>query len=232
MRAIAGYVLGAILLAALGGLCLAVGLLDRDLALAQQDLVALSYENPEATFERAERYYVYSSRLPWVGDDALNDMRARRAALQYWQRRYASIVPEQDDPVAGVAQDNVALQLVVANAVYRTGQAQAKDKQTTIEALDNGILAYLNVLKNATRQEDAAYNYEHLVRLREEFLKGRRKPGPVSVEETTSPHGRAGAPPEQDTDSNEFKIYVPLESDERDMSGGKPGQAAPIQRKG
>lgn len=231
MRAIAGYLLGVVLLALIGGVCLAAGLLDRDLALAQQDLVALNYDGPDATFEKAERYYAYSSRLPWVGDDVLNDVRARRAALQYWQRRYASIVPEQDDPVAGVAEDNVALQLVVANAVYRTRQTQAKDKQTTLEALDSGILGYLTVLKNAGRQEDAAYNYEYLVRLREELLKGRRKPGLVSVEETTSPHGRAGAPPEQETDG-EFKVYVPLESDERDMSGGKSGKATPIQRKG
>jgi hypothetical protein len=232
MRAIAGYLLGAVLLALIGGVCLAAGLLDRDMARAQQHLVALNYDDPDATFERAERYYEYSSRLPWVGNDALNDVRARRAALQYWQRRYAAMVPEQTDPVAGLPQDNVALQLVVANAVYRTAQVQAKDKQTTIEALDNGILAYLTVLKNATRQEDAAHNYEYLVRLREDILKGRRKPGPLGAAEPNSQHGRAGAPPEQNTDSSEFKIYVPLEADERDMSGGKAGKAAPIQRKG
>ena len=53
----------------------------------------------------------------------------------------------------------------------------AKDRQTTLQVLDNGIQAYDTVLKNASRQEDAAYNYEYLVRLRDELLKNVEEPG-------------------------------------------------------
>jgi hypothetical protein len=230
MRAVAGYVLGAVLTALFGGVCLTAGLLDRDLVLAEQDLVASKYEVPEATLERAERLYTYSSRLPWVGDDELNDVRARRAALQYWQGRYSSIISDLDESGGGVAEDNIALQLITANAVFRTGQATAKDKQSTIEALDGGINAYLSVLKNATRSEDAAHNYEYLVRLREEILRGRRLPKLADVEDPAGRHGRAGVATE--ADDREFKIYVPLEEGERDTTGSKPGQAAPIRRQG
>jgi hypothetical protein len=216
--------------ALLGGVCLTVGLLDRDLVLAEQDLVASKYAVPEATLERAERLYAYSSRVPWIGDDALNDLRARRAALQYWQGRYSSLVSDLDESGSGVAEDNIALQLIAANAVFRMGQATATDKQSAIEALDGGIAAYLNVLKNATRSEDAAHNYEYLVRLRDEILRGRRPPKLADLADGDGPHGRAGAATEPE--DREFKIYVPLEEGERDSTITKPGQAAPIRRRG
>ena len=229
MKAIAGYLFTAVGLALVGAVCLGAGLLDRDMAHAQQSVMALKYDEPDQTLATAERYFEYGSRVPWIGDGPVNDVRARRAALRYWQRQYGAIVPRQPDPVSGVQADNIGLQLVVANAVYRAGQTQAKDRQTTLQAVDAGIQAYLSVLKNATRQEDAAYNYEYLVRLRDELLKGRGKPG-LNREEPTDPHGRAGGPPET-RDASKFKIYIPLESEERDKAGDA-GKGGPIKRKG
>ena len=63
--------------------------------------------------------------------------------------------------------------------MYRTAQSKMKDKETTMAALDQGILSYVTVLKNAPRNEDAAFNFELLVRLRDELDKGKRKPGPA-----------------------------------------------------
>lgn len=229
MRAIAGYVLAAVVLALVGAVCLGAGLLDRDLTRAQQSLIALKYDEPDQTFATAERYFEYGSRLPWIGAGPLNDVRARRAALRYWQRQYGAIIPQQDDPVSSVPADNIELQLVVANAAYRAGQAVAKDRQTILQALEVGIQAYDTVLKNAARQEDAAYNYEYLVRLRDEILKGRRKQ--LTDPEVNQPHGRAGGPPPESPDASQFKIYIPLESEEREKAGDA-GRAAPIRRRG
>lgn len=228
MKAIAGYLFAAVLLALVAAVCLAAGLLERDMAHAEQGLMAMKYDEPDQMLAMAERYFEYGSRLPGFGNGPLNEVRARRAALRYWQRQYGAIVPRQLDPVSGVPVDNIELQLVVANAVYRSGQLQAKDRQTTLQALDAGIQAYLAVLKNATRQEDAAYNYEYLVRLRDDILKGRGKPGQRA--EPNDPHGRAGAPP-PDRELSKFKIYVPLESEERDKAG-EAGKSGPIKRKG
>jgi hypothetical protein len=229
MKTIAGYLLGSVVLALVAAVCLAAGLLDRDMAHAEQSLMAMKYDEPDQTLATAERYFEYGSRLPWIGAGPLNDVRARRAALQYWQRQYGAIVPQQDDPVSSVPADNIELQLIVANATYRAGQAVAKDRQTILQALDAGIQAYDTVLKNAARQEDAAHNYEYLVRLRDEILKGRRKQ--LTDPEVNQPHGRAGGPPPESPDASQFKIYIPLESEEREKAGDA-GRAAPIRRRG
>src|SRR3972149_9316808 len=63
-----------------------------------------------------------ASRLPWVGNGPLNDVRARRGAAQYWQRDYAALVPKESDPVAAISADNIELQRLLAHAVYRMGE--------------------------------------------------------------------------------------------------------------
>jgi hypothetical protein len=226
MKAIGGFLLGAIALALIGGLCLTASILDREMVHAQEHVVSGEYAEPLVILDTSERYFAYASRLPWIGNGPVNDVRARRAALRYWQRQYAAVVPEIADPVGNVASDNIELQLVVANAMYRIGQAEAGSRQTLLGALDAAITGYLTVLKNASRQEDAAYNYEFLVRLRDDIIKGRRKAEPVDI---SGPHGHIGSPPP--TGKNDFKIYIPLQSDEIDK-GVTAGKAAPIKRKG
>ena len=53
---------------------------------AQANVATLNYDGVRATFDKAERYYEYGSHLPWVGNGPVNDIRARKAALHYWQR--------------------------------------------------------------------------------------------------------------------------------------------------
>ena len=226
MKGIGGFLLGAIALALVGGVCLAASMLDRELAHAQEHVVSGDYDEPVAILDTTERYFEYVSHFPWIGNGPVNDVRARKAALRYWQRQYSKIVPEITDPVGNIASDNIELQLVVANAMYRIGQTEAKDGQITRAALDAAINSYLTVLKNASRQEDAAYNYELLLRLRDDLAKGRRKVESIGVR---GPHGSSGAPLSQG--KSEFKIYIPLQSDEIDKSV-TAGKAPPIKRKG
>ena len=69
-----------------------------------------------------------------------------------------------------------------------------------------------------------------LTKPRKSFDKGRRKvPGVGS--EPVNPHGTSGAPQEE-TDTAKFKVYVPLDSKERNETGGEAGKAAPMKRKG
>src|SRR5215467_300233 len=230
MKGITGYLLGAIALALVGAALMAAGSLDRDLATAQEHVVAQKYGDVEAVYETAEKYYDYAGHLPGVGDGPANDIRAKHATLHYWQKDYAAAIPQQTDPIGSVAQDNTDLQLVIANAVFRTAQSKMKDKESTIAALDQGIAAYVAVLKNAPRNEDAAFNFEYLVRLRDEIDKGKRKPGPQELV-LKGPDGAAGAPPQIDSSMSDFKIYIPLESQER-QDQGVAGKAAPGKRKG
>ena len=133
MKGISGYLVAAVALALAGRrVARAAGILERDMAQAQEHVTTQNYDGVEATFDTAEHYYDYGSHLPWIGNGPVNDVRARKATLHYWQKDYGAIVPQQTDPVGAVAADNSALQLIVANAVYRTGQAQSKDKETTM----------------------------------------------------------------------------------------------------
>jgi hypothetical protein len=239
MKGLARYILGSLALVLVGGACLAAGLLEREVVRAQQDLATLNYDAPESALgdpdADTERYFQYASRIPGIGRGPLQDLRARDAAWRYWQRQYGRLVPVEGDPLGRVAGENVALQLTVANAVYRSSAALAKDRQATLQALDAAVNAYLGVLKNSTRNEDAAFNFEYLVRVRDDIAKGRRKSafptsGPASADNT--PHGEPGAPP-QGTNTGDFKVHVPMESEEMQKKAGEQaGQGQERKRKG
>jgi hypothetical protein len=230
MKGISGLLATAVLLALLGAALAKLSFLERDMAQAQANVTMQTYDGVEETFATAERYYEYGSHLPGIGNGPVNEVRARRAAMRYWQKSYRDVIPQQTDPIGAVPADNTALQLIVANAVYRTGQGQSKDKATTMQALDAGINAYQAVLKNTARQEDAAFNYEYLVRLRDEVDKGKRKPGPGDIV-MKGPDGASGAPPTLESTMSDFKIYIPLDSQER-QDQGVAGKAAATKRKG
>jgi hypothetical protein len=230
MKGITGYLLSAVVLALAGGALLVAASLDRDLATAAEHVAAQKYDDVEPTYEAAEQYYDYASHLPGIGDGPANDIRAKHATLHYWQKDYAAVIPQQTDPIGAVPQDNTGLQLVIANAVYRTAQPKMKDKESTIAALDQSIITYVSVLKNSPRNEDAAFNFELLVRLRDEVDKGKRKPGPADAV-LKGPDGAAGAPPTIDSTMSDFKIYIPLESQER-QDQGVAGKAGGGKRKG
>lgn len=230
MKAILAYLVAAAIFGLVGAVCLQAGLLDRDIADGQQRAAAAEYGELEIALETAERYYGYASRLPWIGTGPVNEVRAQKAALQYWQRRYANLVPEAGDPLAGVPADNIDLQFLVTSAAYRQRAAQAHDRPSSMAALDASIAGYLTVLRNATRHADAAYNYEFLMRVREEIEKGRRKT--ISTGDPDNLHGHPGAQQERG-DTRPFKVYVPLESEEiKKGTGSEAGKAPPIKRKG
>ena len=234
MKGFAHYLAAAGILAVVGALCLGASRLDRQVADAQQMLLTSDYDSADASLSDVERYYQYASGVPGVGEGPVNDVRARRAAIGYWQRRYGALAPaERTDPVADVASNNVALQLIVADAVYRDGQPRAKDRATTLAVLESAISAYRTVLNTALRPEDsryaleAAYNFEDVVRLRDEVLKGRRRALPIpDGDENLGAEGKS----ESLEFEREFKQYMPLEEDERQQPGA--GQFEPPSRKG
>jgi hypothetical protein len=233
MKGIAGCVVGALVLVVLGGICLGASRLDRQMAGAQHALLTSDYDGADASLQVVERYYRYASRLPWVGDGPVNGVRARRASVKYWQRQYGALAPaDRTDPVADVEADNLPLQMIVADSVYRDGQTRAKDRAALLKMLDSSIAAYRTVLSNAWRSGEtsygnaAAYNYEYVVRLRGEIAKGRRGLPPPADERTFGAEGK----PEDAAFENEFKRYIPLEKEERE--NGNPAKEPPPARKG
>jgi hypothetical protein len=222
------HFLGALVLAIAGFICLAAGVVDRAIVRTQENDFAMRYADSADAFDTAERYLQYASWIPAV-QRRLNDVRARRASIYYWQRQYDRLVPQDSDPLAGIPTENVALQLIAANAAYRKSQPGAKDRANALRALDAAINAYVAVLRNGAH-EAAAYNYEYLVRKREDIDKG-RQPADLTEKAEDGPAGEQGGLPPQDADKKDLKILIPLEPGEMDKAI-EPGKGTPIDRKG
>ena len=229
MKSISGFLVGAILFAVVGMASLTASRFQARMADAQQQVSTRQYPAAKESLEAAEGYLDYGRWLPGIGETSLKEVRARQATLQYWQGDFQSVLPAQAEPVALVDESNVELQLVVANAAYRVGQAQAKDRESLIQALNEAASGYSTVLKNNVWHEDAAYNYEYIIRLRDEIAKGRRPPVPQPEEGQEL--GESGAP-SPETSLKGFQIYIPLEGSERTPASGEAGKAGEKQRKG
>ena len=230
MKNITGLVLGAILSAVIGMAALTASRFQRQMADAQEQIATLQYPAAKNSLDAAEGYLEYARWIPGIGAASLKEVRARKAALLYWQGDYESVLPAQAEPVALVDESNVELQLVVANAAHRFSQARTKDRDSMLQALNDAASGYATVLRNDVWHEDAAYNYEYIVRLRDEIARGRRPPVPQQ-EEGAADLGEQGAP-SPDTSLKGFQIYVPLEGNERTPEGGEAGKAGEKQRKG
>jgi hypothetical protein len=230
MKGAAGFLLGAIALVIAGFALIGVARLEGHMADAQEQLATQRYEEARVSLGGADEYADGARWVPWLGRDARREIRARSAALDYWQRRYDAVLPAQAEPVAAVDETNVELQLVVANAAYRVGQgAELKNRETTVQTLEEAASGYMTVLKNATWHPDAAYNYEYIIRLRDEAARGKQPPPPPQGDDADL--GESGAPTPATTLKG-FQIYVPLESGEKNPAGGDAGKSAPKERKG
>lgn len=232
MTGIARHVVGSIVLALLGGICLTAGMLDRRIARAQQEFGVQHYDRADQALDTAERYLQYGRWIPWLSGGPLNDVRTYRATIRYWSGQYDRIVSDRADAFADASSDGLDLQLVAANAVYRRAQLKATDRRAAVEALQAAASAYLTVLKNAPRAgaiEIAAYNYEYVVRTRDDIDKGRRAPELTDKAED-GPAGRRGGPPPRQN-NQDLKLLVPLEPGEMDK-GVEPGKGGVIERKG
>jgi hypothetical protein len=218
----------AALLAVVGVVCMRVATVERLMADAQQDLATLNYERAQQSLDEAGNSVGIARWVPIFGSSIEDEVRARHAALQYWQRKYDALLPEGADPVAAIEEGNLDLKLVVANAVYRQGQQRYKDREATKQALEESASAYFAVLKNSAWREDAAYNYEYIIRLRDEQAKGKQPPD--GGDASKGDMGQGGQPSEA-TSQKGFKIYIPLESQEKPL-GGDAGKAPAKDRKG
>jgi hypothetical protein len=236
MKSVTGFIVGAILLAALGTVAVSASRTDQAMANAQELMATLQFEAAALELDEADKSLRYARWLPWIGADAVREVAAKRAALEYYQGEYAGLLPE-GDPVAAVDENNVPLQFVVANAVFRDKLRQAAtakpttpvvDRQSMIQALDEAAAGYLTVLKGERFHQDAAFNYELTVKLRDQVAKGQRPPSQAAE---NAELGESGAPSPA-TSSQGFEIYVPLQSEEKTPAGGDAGKVSTKDRKG
>lgn len=126
---------------------------------------------------------------------------ATAPAADYWSGNY--------DAVSGDANP-----LLAANAAYRSAVAPGGSARDMVTRLDEVVKRYADVVRNDPTNEDAAFNYEFAVRYRAAIAARGVPIPPVGDDRTSTPHGRAGAPP-KGTSPQQFKMLVPMRPDER-----------------
>ena len=231
MRATIGFAIVAVVLALFGFAFLGVARLEGHMADAGQRLSTLQYEAAQESLDRRR-----TVREP-LAVRAVSRHRCASGNSRAPGRRSVLaasgtdvVLPAGAEPVAAVDEENVELQLVVANSEFRVKQTEFKDKTSTVKALEEAAAGYLTVLKNNTWHPDAAYNYEYIIRLRDQAAKGSQPPPPQKNEEE-SDNGESGAPTPA-TSQEGFQIYIPLEQGEKNPTGGEAGKASAKERKG
>src|SRR5262245_34487778 len=99
MRNPIGLVIVAGVLDAFGFAFLGVAHLDAQMADAAERLSTLQYTTAQQSLTEAEQYANHARFVPWLGSDARQEIRARQAAIQYWQRQYDTVLPAGAEPV-------------------------------------------------------------------------------------------------------------------------------------
>lgn len=189
--------------------------LDRGLADGAQDLATLQYERAISTI--GERVGGLLRRLPGV-DESAGRADTVRDTARYWQG-----APESaDGPAKG--------SLLAANAVYHSTMQAGGTWQTVVARLDEVVKQYAAVVRENPENEDAAFNYEFVVRLRAGIAAGKRNITPNEGGSDVTIHGVPGAPP-PGSDMKTFKMIVPMQPDER-REAEQAGRGAARVRKG
>ena len=232
MKSVVAPLVFAVLLALAGTGFWLAGQTETRLADAHKRLATLQYSEAAAASDQVEQSSGLERRLPVVGPQSELEVRDLRAEARYWRTDYASLAPQRD-AAGSLIETNPALQLVSANAAFRTTQ-QAADRLDAARRLDTVVKTYADVLRNGGGQADAAYNYELAVRARDALAKPRAAakaaPKPQApVEDTDLPggptlHGKPGGPPPA-VNMNQFKIVIPKRGEERNDApdAGKGG---------
>jgi hypothetical protein len=225
MKRSLGIVVSALLLAIAGGICLFAGLFERRMGVAQEDMAVLDFEDPQADYAVLQQDL---EKLPWLSLSTLQEIKVRRATLQYWQHDYGDLAELAVKPAHGDEAVDPELQLLGANAAFRMAQRGPQDKVTVLKNLDAAIRAYAEALRAGNERPDAAFNYELTVRIREELASGKRKGMPAyDIDEDKSDanmHGDPGEPP-KDMKVEQFQIRIPMDpkdfKSKEDTSAGR-----------
>lgn len=226
MRTFAGYLVVALVLAGVGGVCWLVGNAERQVAAEHERLMTMRFD--AAAANEAEDALGPVGRLPGIGNTLVTDADDARATAAYWLSRYDAL-----QPASPGAQRDPHMLLLAANAAYRATSIEGVDRVTAFRYLNDVIKTYRDVLKTSPGHEEAAYNFEFAIRTRDAIARQRTGTKVAKInagEAAPTIHGQPGAPP-KNIDLAEFKIVVPKNSDERG-DNQEAGKGAVKRRRG
>jgi len=231
MKTVVRYLFTAVFLALVGITIFAGAVIQRQVAEGQRHVATLDLNRAAQVLDALSEQLRFTEPIPWLLRDTRREIESRRAAVRYWRREYGALVTAYPDVGEPGIRENRTLQLTLANAYVRSGEATANgDRRVLLGELDRAINVHLQVLQNTDGDRHAAFNYEYLIRLRNNLAGGAETPdrGP------RTPLGRPGNTEEMDMeDINEMKVYVPTDMLDREASDEPTlGSDAPLRRRG
>lgn len=217
MRSFAASIVLALALLAAGGILWTASQREARLAAAEYRLFTLRYETAAEDLAAAA--------APGVLDPVVTRLSpataAGQAAANYWMGDLEALATAEDP----------GLRLLATNAEYRALRQTGGPWQAVVGRLDAISKRYADILRTEPGNEDAAYNYEFVTRLRASVVGAKQPlPGGDYAFFNVTPHGVAGAPPEE-SDAKKFKMIVPMLPDER-QEAEEAGRAGRKLRKG
>ena len=202
-----------VILAVCGGVCWSLGHAEKELASTARLLSMLRYA------DAGQQATNIGSIWRFAG---ISKIAARLHVIAaYWSGRYDLLLSDTDRTRAEADHD-AEERLAVANAAYRHWQMQNSNShgEASLQSLDDVIKEYAEAIKSNPNSEDAAYNYEFLLRARDAINANSKFPAKPAEPGTI--HGQPGAPP-KGSNMSQFKVIVPQRPDERkeDNQAGK-----------
>jgi len=199
---------------------------------ARQQMATLQFEVDDTLTPSAS----ISDYLPSEQGRLSTSIRRIRAQVIYWVGGYDEVIEQRNEEL------DTDVLLTTANAAFRASERDRNAPQLEqVQRLDGVLQAYAAVLKAASGQTEAAYNYEYVSRVRDQVAARAankpRQPAPIAARaragdlpEGNTIHGRPGGPPPE-AKTEEFQVIAPMEYGDREAQpeatpGGK------IQRKG
>ena len=220
MKTVVGQLILVVALLVGGAVLWTVGSAEQRLAAAEKTLVTLRYDQAAEEFQTAAATNAVERIIADATGMASAAVESRRKAM-YWLGDYEEFLDSSD----------ADLKMLAADASYRAMRTGGGTWQSVTTKLDAIAKRYADVLRAHPENEDAAYNYEFVVRLRA-AVAAAKQPIPALDLETTglTVHGHRGGPPEG-SDTKKFKMIVPMRPDER-MEAEQAGRGAQKTRKG
>lgn len=214
MKSVGGYITLVAVLVLAGGVAWFAAQSEERLAAAEYSLVTLRYDRAAAELEAATRPGLLDPIVRRLSPASAEDS----AAASYWL----------GDDEALKSSEDPAVKLLNANAEFRALHRDGAPWQTAVGRLDAIAKLYADVIRQQPDNEDAAYNYELVLRLRTTLAKSRQDLEPGDPPGVTV-HGVPGAPPPE-AEGSEFKIRVPLRPEERQDNEGAGGGPPKVRR--
>jgi hypothetical protein len=220
MKTLVGQLMVIVGLLVAGAVLWTVGSAEQRLAAAEKTLVTLRYDQAAEEFQTAAATNAVERIIADATGTASAAVESRRKAM-YWLGDYEPFLESTD----------ADLKMLAADASYRAMRTQGGTWQSVTSRLDAIAKRYADVLREHPENEDAAYNYEFVVRLRAAVATAKQAIPPLDLDATgLTVHGHRGGPPEG-SDTKKFKMIVPMRPDER-MEAEQAGRGAQKIRKG